>query len=161
MIVVSDTSPILNLHRIDRLELLGALYGHVLIPPAVLAELSAETDIDAPLDVARFPWLTTETPMDRTRVQELRRSLDEGEAEAIVLAVEYQASLLLVDERRGRQVAVAAGLRVTGLIGVLADAKRAGLIDLVRPVLDALIERARFWVGPELYRAVLVELGEA
>jgi predicted nucleic acid-binding protein len=161
LIVVSDASPILNLRRIDRLELLGALYGHVLIPPAVLAELSAEAVPGAAPDIAMPSWLTIQTPTDWERVQELRRRLDAGEAEAIVLAIERHADLLLIDERRGRQIAVAAGLRVTGLIGALADAKRAGLIDSVKPVLDDLIQHARFWIGPALYSAVLAELGEA
>ena len=160
MIVVSDTSPILNLLRVDRLELLTLLYGQVLIPPAVFAELSAKTDLAPVMGIDFMSSLIIGTPNDQKRVQELRHSLDAGEAEAIVLAVERQADLLLVDERRARRTAEAAGLRITGLLGVLADAKRAGLIDLVKPVLDDLMQHARFWIGPELYEAVLAELGE-
>ena len=93
-------------------------------------------------------------------MQELREDLDLGEAEAIVLAIECRADLLLVDERRGRRTATAAGLTVTGLLGVVARAKQAGLIDLAKPVLDELIHVARFWIGPELYAEVLAELGE-
>jgi len=94
------------------------------------------------------------------RVQELRENLDAGEAEAIVLAIERRADLLLVDERRGRGTAISAGLTVTGLLGIVARAKQAGLIDLAKPVLDELIHNARFWIGPELYAEVLAELGE-
>ena len=160
MIVVSDTSPILNLRRIGRLELLVLLYGQVLIPPAVFAELTVKTDLIPVTDIDFMSSLIIGTPKDQERVQELRHSLDAGEAEAIVLAVERHAELLLVDERRARRTAEAAGLRITGLLGVLADAKRARLIDLVKPVLDDLLQRARFWIGPELYKAVLAELGE-
>jgi hypothetical protein len=67
-----------------------------------------------------------------------------------VLAIERRADLLLVDEMRGRWTATAAGIKVTGLLGVVASAKRAGLIDLAKPVLDDLIQIARFWIGPEL-----------
>ncbi len=93
----------------------------------------------------------------RNRVQELLNNLDAGEAEAIV----HHAELLLVDERRGRRMAEAAGLRIPGLLGVLAGAKRVGLIKLVKPVLDGLIRNARFWIAHELYREVRAELGEA
>lgn len=93
-------------------------------------------------------------------MQELRESLDPGEAEAIVLAIEHRADLLLVDERRARRTATAAGIRVTGLLGVVARAKQAGLVDLAKPLLDELIETARFWVGADLYAEVLAELGE-
>ncbi|MGB7556491.1 MAG: DUF3368 domain-containing protein [Candidatus Korobacteraceae bacterium] len=156
-----DTSPILNLARIGRLELLASLYKQVLIPPAVFEELAIPRDATLPvIDVASVSWIILETPRDQDRVQELRDDLDAGEAEAIVLAVERQADLLIVDERRGRRIAQALGLRITGLLGVLADAKRAGLIDSIKPVLDELIQNAKFWIGPELYREVLAELGE-
>ncbi|HEY5176332.1 MAG TPA: DUF3368 domain-containing protein [Terriglobales bacterium] len=161
MIVVSDTSPILNLARIGRLELLASLYKQVLIPPAVFGELAVSRNAALPgIDMASVSWIIVETPKDQDRVRELRDDLDAGEAEAIVLAVERHAELLLVDERRGRRIAMALGLRITGLLGVLADAKRAGLIESIKPVLDELIQNAKFWIGPELYREVLAELGE-
>jgi uncharacterized protein len=161
LIVVSDTSPVLNLARISRLELLPLLYHQVLIPSAVHEELTASRrDLPAMIDLASAPWLIVAAAEDQNRVQKLREDLDPGEAEAIVLAIERRADLLLVDERRGRRTATAAGLTVTGLLGVVARAKRVGLIDLAKPVLDELIQIARFWVGPDLYREVLRELDE-
>ena len=161
MIVVSDTSPVLNLARIGRLELLPLLYGEVLIPSAVYQELTrSKKDLPPAIDLPSLPWLKVATAKDQNRVQELREDLDPGEAEAIVLAIECRADLLLVDERRGRRTATAAGLTVTGLLGVVARAKQAGLIDLAKPVLDELIHVARFWIGPELYAEVLAELKE-
>lgn len=162
MIVVSDTSPVLNLARIGRLELLPLLYTQVLTPSAVFEELTAsKLDLPPAIDLASESWLVVASANDQTRVQELRKHLDPGEAEAIVLAVERRAELLLVDERRGRRTARAAGLTVTGLLGVVARAKRSGLIELGKPVVDELIQIARFWIGSDLYAEVLAELGEA
>jgi uncharacterized protein len=161
LIVISDTSPVLNLARIDRLALLPVLYDQVIIPSAVYEELIAfKRDLPVPIDLASVPWLIVASAEDRTGVQRLREALDPGEAEAIVLAIERRADPLLVDERRGRQAEAAAGLKVTGLLGVVAQAKRAGLIDFAKPVLDELIHTARFWIRADLYRRVLTELGE-
>jgi len=162
LIVVSDTSPILNLARIGRLDLLPLLYHQVLMPSAVYEELiRSKSDLPPAIDLASQPWLIVATPNDRKRIQELCEHLDFGEAEAIVLAMELRADLLLVDERRGRRIASAAGLAITGLLGVVAAAKRAGLIDSARPMLDELIQTARFWIGADLYAEVLSELGES
>jgi len=161
LIVVSDTSPVLNLARIGRLDLLPSLYHQVLIPSAVYEELiRSKSDLPPAVEIVSQPWLIVATANDQERVQELRGYLDPGEAEAIVLAIELRADLLLVDERRGRRVASAAGLAITGLLGVIATAKRDGLIDLAKPLLDELIQSARFWIGPDLYAGVLSELGE-
>ena len=122
MIVVSDTSPVLNLARIGRLELLPSLYKQVLIPSAVYEEVTAsKRDLPPVIDLALQPWLVIASANDQHRVQELRENLDPGEAEAIVLAIERRADLLLVDERRARRTATAAGLTVTGLLGVVAS----------------------------------------
>jgi predicted nucleic acid-binding protein len=128
----------------------------VLIPSAVFAELTAsKRDLPPAIDLASEPWLIVASATDQQRVQELRENLDPGEAEAIVLAIEHRADLLLVDERRARRTATAAGLSVTGLLGVVARAKRSGPIDMGKPVVDELIHVARFWIGPDLYAEVL------
>ena len=161
MIVISDTSPILNLARIGRLELLPALYHDVIIPLAVYEELVAsKRDLPPAVDFASEPWLTVAAPKNQVKVRELREDLDPGEAEAIVLAIERRADLRLVDERRARRIATSAGLTVTGLLGAVARAKRAGLIPSARQVLDELITTAHFWIGPELYQEALNALGE-
>jgi hypothetical protein len=161
VIVVSDTSPVLNLARIGRLELLRSLYGQVLIPTAVHAELRvALANSGQGSDFFQLEWVVVDAARDRVRVERLRADLDLGEAEAIVLAIERHADLLLVDERRGRRAAGASGLAVTGLLGVVAHAKRVGVIEAAKPILDELIDVAHFWIGPALYADVLAQLGE-
>ena len=159
MIVVSDTSPILNLARINQIDLLRTLYVQVLVPPAVHSELARSLATD-PQQYASISWLSVETPHDNALIAKLRAQLHIGEAEAIALALEHKADLLLVDEKLGREVARRLGLRITGLLGVLVEAKHAGLVQRVKPVLDELISGAHFWMTSELYREVLVTVGE-
>jgi predicted nucleic acid-binding protein len=93
-------------------------------------------------------------------VRALRQELDAGEAEAIVLALESRADLLLMDERLGRETAQHLGLRYVGLIGVLIAAKSRGLIGQIKPELNALREVAGFFVDDTLYVQVLKDAGE-
>ncbi|MDZ8184499.1 MAG: DUF3368 domain-containing protein [Nostoc sp. ChiSLP02] len=88
-------------------------------------------------------------------VEALGNELHIGEAEAIALAVELGANRVLIDERRGRIIAARLNLRYTGVLGILVEAKSQGLICEVKPLLDALIEQAGFWVAASLYRSVL------
>ncbi|MBD2021358.1 DUF3368 domain-containing protein [Leptolyngbya sp. FACHB-36] len=161
MIIVSDTSPINNLAAINHLHLLHQLYGTVLIPEAVYGEL---TDPNFPvagaIEVQTFDWIQTRAVSDRTLVEALSNELDVGEAEAIALAVEIQADQVLIDERRGRLVASRLNLRFIGLLGILVEAKSQGLIAEVKPLLDALINEARFWVAEPLYNSVLQLVNE-
>ncbi len=161
MIVVSDTSPINNLAAINQLHLLHQLYGTVLIPEAVYQEL---TDPDFPVagatEVQTFNWIQTRAVSDRTLVEALSSELDIGEAEAIALAVEIQADQVLIDERRGRLVATRLNLRYTGILGILVEAKSQGLIAEIKPLLDALINKAGFWVAEPLYNGVLKLVNE-
>ncbi len=161
MIIVSDTSPINNLAAINHLHLLNQLYGTVFIPEAVYREL---TDPNFPVagatEVQTFDWIQTRAVSDRTLVEALNNELDIGEAEAIALAVEIQADQVLIDERRGRLVANRLNLRYTGILGILVEAKSKGLIAEVRPLLDALINQAGFWVAEPLYNSVLQLVNE-
>lgn len=137
-IVVSDTSPINNLAAIGYLHLLQQLYGTVIIPEAVYQEL---TDPDFPVagatEVQTFDWIETRSVSNRTVVEALSNELDVGEAEVIALALEIQAEQVLIDERRGRQIAQRLNLRFTGILGILVEAKSQGLISEVKPLLNS------------------------
>ena len=161
MIIVSDTSPINNLAAINHLHLLNQLYGKVFIPEAVYRELTDQNFyVAGATEVQTFDWIQTRAVSDRTLVEALNNELDIGEAEAIALAVEIQADQVLIDERRGRLVANRLNLRYTGILGILVEAKSKGLIAEVRPLLDALINQAGFWVAEPLYNSVLQLVNE-
>lgn len=93
-------------------------------------------------------------------VRALRQELDAGEAEAIGLAVESAAELLLMDERLGRDVARHLGIACLGTVGVLVAAKRKGLIPAIKPYLDTLRDRVGFRISDALYRRVLQDQHE-
>jgi predicted nucleic acid-binding protein len=161
MIVVSNASPIVNLAAVGQLGLLRQLYGQVLIPQAVHKEIViAGRGRPGATEVETFDWIETRRVTDWIVVASLQLELDEGEAEAIALAAELKADLLLLDERKGRVVASRLGLKFVGLLGVLVEAKHKGLILAVRPVLDNLISKAGFWISRDLYEHVLQAAGE-
>jgi predicted nucleic acid-binding protein len=161
VIVVSDTSPITNLAAIGQLDLLRQLYDSVIIPLAVYNEMvSVDRVVPGTLEVQTFDWIQTQTVADSNRVVEIQENIHLGEAEAIVLALELEADLLLMDERRGRAVAMSYGVNVTGLLGVLLQAKRNGLLSAVKPVIHQLMEQVDFRISSQLYVEILQTAGE-
>ena len=161
MIVVSDTSPIVNLAAVGQLELLRQLYEKVVIPQAVYDEiLSAGPGHPGVAEVATFDWIETKQVENRTVVASLELELDPGEAEAIALAIELRAELLLLDERKGRTVASHLGLKFIGILGILIEAKHKALIPAVKPIVDDLIQKAGFWISQQLYDFILQTAGE-
>ncbi len=159
MIVVSDTSPILSLALIERLDLLHDLYGAIMIPEAVRAEILS-TDQQGAQEVARAEWISTHPIEPEVALKLLLREVDRGEAEAILLAVQMKAGLLLIDERKARRIAAYLDLNVAGLLDVLPAAKQQHLISSVKTVLDELMIRARFRVSRKLYQRTLHSAGE-
>ncbi len=145
MIVVSDTSPLSYLHQISRLSLLHSLYGDIVIPPAVRDELRAASGLHEAFD---WSLVRVVTPESMYQVEKLLVELDRGESEAIVVALELGADLLLIDERTGRDVARRMGMRRTGLVGVLIEAKSHGLIISVSEELDRLVAQTTFRIHP-------------
>jgi uncharacterized protein len=161
MIVVSNTSPVTNLALIGRLDLLEQLYGALMIPDAVWQELVVKgAHLPSAQQIERASWLSVRTVTNRELVLSLRQDLDAGEAEAIALAMEMNADLLLIDERIGRESAQHLGVPYMGLIGVLVQCKQRGLIPQVRPIIDALRLQAGFWISDALYQRVLHDAGE-
>ncbi|HYU35354.1 MAG TPA: DUF3368 domain-containing protein [Thermoanaerobaculia bacterium] len=154
MIVVSNSSPLISLGSIGRLDLLHEIFGEVSIPLTVLQEVRS-------VEISTESWIVPREVERPLLSRALESELDRGEAEAIALAVELRADLLLMDERRGRRAAARFGLKVLGVLGILVDAKRRGLVEKVQPLLGDLQERAGFRVSAALYQRALEEAGEA
>ena len=161
MIVVSNASPLAALSFIRQLYLLHDLYGTILIPEAVWQEVPVSGAEQPGRDaVLKADWIERRSVATRQLVRALLQDLDPGEAEAIALAVEVSADLLIIDERLGRRTARHFGLDVIGAIGVLVDAKHREIIPEVRIYLDKLRDVAGFRISNALYQRVLEEQQE-
>ncbi len=162
MIVVSDTSPLTNLAAIGQFGLLRQLYAELHIPEGVWEELNAEGKRWPGRDeVEAADWVRRHAVQNQSLVTALRRDLGQGEAEGIALALELGADLILLDEQEGRHTAQRMGLRVVGVVGVLLDAKAHGVVDAVRPHLEALRQQAGFYLSESLYQSALALAGES
>ncbi len=163
MVVVSDTSPISNLALIDRLDLLRIQFDQVWIPDAVKSELDHVPDRDAKASIEQAVqdrWLGCCSVGNIRLVATLANDLDRGEAEAIALATEIPADILLIDEKEGRIFARQSRLRVRGVLGILIRAKAMGSVLSLRSEIEALRKRARFFVAATLEDEVLRTVGE-
>jgi uncharacterized protein len=152
VLVVSDTSPITALLQTGLADLLPVLFQRVIIPPAVRTELLRAHP-------ALPSWLEVRAPLV---IPEAVRAahLDSGETEALALALELHADVLLLDEQMGRRAALAFGLPITGLLGVLLLAKKTGHLPAVRPAILALREKAGCWFAEPLIADILRAAGE-
>ena len=153
MIIVSNTSPLNYLILIGQINLLPALFQQITIPQAVYGELS---DAAAPAPVQ--DWMAT--PPDWLTVQPVRQPadaivnlLDPGEREAILLAQQLNADLILLDDMKARRTATERGLAITGILGILDQAATLKLIDL--PTAVQSLQNTSFWASDSLFQKLL------
>lgn len=143
MTIVSDTTPIISLIKINHLDLLKKLFGEVIIPGAVFNELTASKTFCEEADIVRnagFLKTFAVQNIQSVKILQTLSGLDDGESEAIVLAGEHESNLLIIDERKGRKVAQKLGIAITGTVGILLQAHYESLIssDEVRKSLEIL-----------------------
>jgi predicted nucleic acid-binding protein len=158
--VVADAGPLIILSAIGKIDLLGDLYGSVLIPDAVFFEVTTVgADRPGSAELLAASWAIraeVQPPPDLL----LAWDLGAGESEAITLALRRHARLLLLDDRRARQIAeIGYGLRVKGAPGILVEAKQRGLIRAVQPLLEEMRARGYFLAQSVIDRAIS-EAGE-
>ena len=151
MTVVSNSSPLIALEQLGLLGILEQIFGTVLAPPAVVREVAPTVTLPQ--------WITEQTLSQAIGSQILSASLGAGESEALSLALELKASLLILDERPARRLAGALGIPIMGTLGLLLKAKSLGLIPELKPQLEALLKHD-FRVSSTLYEQVLKSAGE-
>lgn len=132
MLIVSDTTPIISLMKVEQLYLLEKMFGYIVIPKAVYDELTVnEKFAKEILKIKEAEFIKVGEVKNDSSVNILRNvtGLDAGESEAIVMAGEKEADLLLMDEHKGRQVAKKLGIKITGTIGILLQAFDEGMMS--------------------------------
>lgn len=132
--IVSNTTPVISLLKLDKLEILRDLYGEVFIPREVFNEIEAGKNKEYYTDLSKIDWIKIEA-IENEKSLSFFLDLDKGEAEAIVLAIEKEADLIILDETLGRFHAKHAGLKVTGTVGILIKAKQLGYITELKSLL--------------------------
>ncbi|OGX83646.1 DUF3368 domain-containing protein [Hymenobacter coccineus] len=148
-VIIADASCLILLEKIEALALLQQLFGRIVVTDIVAEEYGL------PLP----EWVTVQAVQDARQLQLLALTLDRGEASAIALALEQAECLLIIDERRGRQVAQRLQLTVTGTLGLLIQAKKRGLILAIKPLLEA-VRATNFRLSEQLVHAILKQAEE-
>jgi predicted nucleic acid-binding protein len=160
MSVICNATPLINFAAINRLDILQAVFGKVLIPQAVYNETTNSNFPSSQIIVkaTHLDWL--QVCKVTLAISHIPPELDAGEREVIALAIERSECKVLLDEKEARQVAQELGLKVIGTIGILLLAKNKQVIPKISLLLDAMIDVARYWVSKSLYQQVLQQAGE-
>jgi len=146
-LIIADSTCLIGLERIDKIDLLPQMYSQVIIPPQVQKEFGLS-----------FAWLIVKTPQNIGIVNSLKLMVDDGESEAIALAYEL-GYRLVVDDKQARNIAKRLDIEIIGTVGILVKAKQLGLIDQLLTILEAL-ENKGFYLSQSLKTEALILVGE-
>ncbi|MBI4378672.1 MAG: DUF3368 domain-containing protein [Nitrospinae bacterium] len=160
MNTVCDSSTLIALAKIGHLNILKKIVKNLIIPPSVYEEVVIKgAGKSGSAEIRKAKWIEKKEVSDRELVVRLNTILHYGESEAIALAKEIKAGLIILDDDKARKVAISEGLRVTGLLILLIWAKEKGAIKEVKPLIDKL-RQERFFMSEELYQSVIQEAEE-
>ena len=148
-IIISDTSCLILLHKIDELELLDKLGKNVFITQIIKREFGQKLP----------DWIKVKEPSDKHYQKMLEMDLDEGESSAIALSFEIDNSILILDDLKGRKIADKLNLRYSGTFGLILRAKQVGIIESVKPILDK-IRKTNFRFSEKIFDSILEQSGE-
>ena len=161
LVVISNSSPIMNLAAIGQLHLIQEMLGKIIVPEEVWTELVIRGEgKPGTREIKEAKWIKVAKVKNRDLAKTFSKDLDAGEAAAIALAIEKKSDLILLDETDARNVAEFYDLRKTGVIGILLRAKKEGLIREIIPILEKLQTEAHFWIKSELYESIISQSGE-
>ena len=160
MIVVSDSTILIGLAKIGKLDLLKKIFSRVFIPEEVFKEVVKRGKGKPGSKVIKeAAWIEVKPVKDKIQVAFLLGSLEKGEAEVLVLAQELKADLILLDEEKARKSAVIAGFEIMGLLGLFVLSKNLGLIHKVRPLVDELLIK-KFRISDKIIEQTLKKADE-
>lgn len=158
MIVISDSSALISLLGVEKLDILGKLFETVMIPEAVYNEVFNKKVSN--LDLKKTKFLQIEKVTDRKMVKLLKMQLGYGESEVIALALEKGIDRVIIDDKQARKVADKLGLKVIGTLGILILAKEKQVIKEVRPLVLSMMEKINFRIDRALLNKILGILNE-
>lgn len=157
--VIVNSTPLIVLCGIDRLDILQKLYHEIFIPTAVYREVTAVEDYACIRLKTAGDWVHVQRIQDQSEKKMYRAKLHDGEVEVMILAQEMKADLVIIDDNAAKKTAKYLGLTVTGTLGVLLKAKRQGIIEKLSPLLSEM-KRNGFYMDSALETAVLEQAGE-
>ena len=158
--LICDTSPIQYLHQLQLLYIVPKLANQVFVPSAVVEEIRIGHSLGLNLPkLEELDWVTVRRPLGELALP-LITNLGPGETEVLMLTLEMREAVAVLDDALAREMADTLDLHFTGTLGLLLDAKKAGLIPALRPLLEEL-HSLRFRLAPHTYSAVLRLAGES
>jgi len=155
MILIADSSALVALSIVDKLDVLEELFGEVYVPRAVYVEVSQENKAES----YKLKSYCQDRVLDIESSANFNITLGKGESEAIVLYTEQNADFLLCDDKKAKKFAQSFGLKVIGSLGILLKAKEAELISEISPLIEILRE-SRIFIDDKTYALVLGMAGE-
>lgn len=152
MKVVSNSSTLIALARINHLDILEKVVKKLIIPPAVYDDIVIKgAGRPGSAEIRQAKWIEKRNVSDQEMVMRLNSILGLGESEAIALAKEIKADLIILDDDKARKVALSEGIRISGLLAFLVQAKEKGIIERVKPLMDGLKLKG-FFISENLYK---------
>jgi len=149
---VVNSSPLIVLHRIGQLDLFAGLGNKLLVPGGVLAEISRGPRPINPSCLDSFHTVTVDAIDPIVAAWDLGR----GESEVLTCAAAEHADVAVLDDRSARRCATALGLATHGTLHVLLEAKKAGLLPAVGPMIDRARAEGLFLSDALVARALLL-----